>query len=80
MVEPCRMCGYEFDQEALGVHGCPECHAEGLDGLELVEDWEGASVWLEGDRLSFCSWGHGDRQECINKAWRMAWALTKEAG
>lgn len=26
----CPKCGYAFDVVALGVHGCPNCHGEGL--------------------------------------------------
>lgn len=27
---PCRMCGYEYDQDALGWFGCPNCEGHGL--------------------------------------------------
>lgn len=27
----CEFCGYRFDVESLGAHGCPNCHGEGLD-------------------------------------------------
>lgn len=30
-VRPCALCAYEFDHEALGPNGCPDCHGEGLD-------------------------------------------------
>lgn len=28
---PCEQCGYGFNQHALGVHGCPNCHGEGIE-------------------------------------------------
>lgn len=27
---PCPLCRYPFDQDLLGVHGCPNCEGEGL--------------------------------------------------
>lgn len=35
--EPCRFCGYEFDQELLGIYGCPNCEGEPLDDDEEQE-------------------------------------------
>lgn len=29
-VRDCEHCGHPFDHEALGPHGCPNCHGEGL--------------------------------------------------
>lgn len=29
-IEPCPACGFEFDIEATGKYGCPNCHGEGL--------------------------------------------------
>lgn len=28
--EPCVYCGHKFDQDSLGMYGCPNCHGEGL--------------------------------------------------
>lgn len=33
---PCAFCGYEFDLDALGRFGCPNCNGEGLDDSEPV--------------------------------------------
>lgn len=27
----CHACGHEYDREALGKYGCPNCHGEGLE-------------------------------------------------
>jgi DNA (cytosine-5)-methyltransferase 1 len=29
-VRPCAFCGYEFDHDALGKYGCPNCEGDGL--------------------------------------------------
>lgn len=29
--QPCGMCGLPFDQDSLGMYGCPNCHGEGLE-------------------------------------------------
>lgn len=36
MITPCQFCGYEFDQETLGIYGCANCYGDGLDG-DLAE-------------------------------------------
>lgn len=33
---PCPFCGYEFDRDALGFYGCPNCHGEGLDDADQM--------------------------------------------
>jgi hypothetical protein len=30
--QPCPLCGYLFDLDALGRYGCPNCLGEGLQG------------------------------------------------
>jgi len=36
ILEPCELCGFEFDQELLGRYGCPNCHGDGLESAEDV--------------------------------------------
>jgi len=37
---PCRFCSYPFDQEALGLYGCCNCHGEGLETKQVKTNYK----------------------------------------
>lgn len=75
---PCFACGYQFDHDALGRYGCPDCHGDGLGdaehaGLERQRDHrEGGTVTNEQNDLAWKRFREGKGKEpsfCMMIQW-----------
>ena len=75
--QPCRFCEYEYDQESLGIYGCPNCEGEGFEEIREQGWWAtepdvgrvANGVAHRVDRLRCL--GNGQVPHCAALAWRI---------
>ncbi|MDD3884540.1 MAG: DNA cytosine methyltransferase [Gallionella sp.] len=56
-INECNFCGYEFDIDLLGIHGCPNCEGEGLSApySERQQELHAATVADQARQHSRCA-------------------------